>query len=71
MGTPWEVPVPRKVRCIKKSGGAAIFGRVGYASFGIGGRYDIPKNVGMLGRWRRGSSGKRVGGRVDSWAGGG
>ncbi len=36
MGTPWEVPVPRKVRCIKKSGGEAIFGRVGYASFGIG-----------------------------------
>jgi hypothetical protein len=36
MGTPWEVPVPRKVRCIEKSGGEAIFGRVGYTSCGIG-----------------------------------
>ncbi len=50
MGTPWEVPVPRKVICIKKSGGEVIFGRVGYAGFGVGSSYDILENVGILGR---------------------
>ena len=37
---------------MEKSGGGTIFGRAGYTSFGIGWRYDIPKNVGMSGRWR-------------------
>ena len=37
MGTPREVPVPRRVSRIEKSGGRVIFGRAGYVFLKEGG----------------------------------